>query len=359
MIPNTHTATNTTQNNHTSTLLNGACPTTNRLAVLLMLTVGQEQPPWAEFNNGTRSPIRAVAFTPDGELLVSGDKEMVRVWRLDNREPVAVMDAKDVRCIAVSKDSKWIAAGTSWGEMRVWDRQTFKEVLRQDKELDGHTITSLDFSPDAPTRLLVASGNRKPCIWDVATRKKMFTLREHLNWVIAAKFSPRGDRIATATFHEHIQIYDSRNGNLIVTIESAKVTPYYNTGLLWSDNGNNILILSNNAIKRIALSTKSVVEEWSVEDGNHPCIVSPVSGEFVLCSTGYDILLFNPSSSNQARGPEVQLPYDAQSIAVSPDGQFLAIGEGDGKVVVKRSQAGPNHKRTQVLGRQSKTQLKS
>ena len=293
-----------------------------------MLTVGKEHLPPAEISAG--SPIRAMAFTANGEYLVSGDKEAIRMWRVADNQQVGVMKAKDVRSVAVSKDGRWIAAGKSWGETTVWDRQTFKEVFTYDS--DGHTVTSVDFSPDS-TRLAAASGNRKAYIWDVAARKMAFPPLEHQYWVVAAKFTPRGDRIATATFRDSVRVYDSRNGSLLVVV-SAKVTPYYNTGLLWS-NGS-MLILSNNSINRINVtaSPTSVTSEWTVDDSNYPCIASPESGELVLYSAGCEIRFYNTTSGTQSRSP-IQLPQDAHSIALSPDGQFLAIGGGDGKLVIK------------------------
>lgn len=303
-----------------------------------------------------------MAFTGNGEYLVSGDKEAVQMWRVADSQLIGTMKAKDVRAVAVSRDGRWIAAGKSWGETTVWDSQmAFEEVLTHNS--DGHTVTSVDFSPTDSTRLVSASGNRKAYVWDVTARKKLASL-EHPYWVVAAKFSPHGDHIATATFRvgqkePEVRVYDARNlGNPPLRVVS-KVTPYYNTGLLWLDN-RNISILSNNAIHRIDLSTTPLTpSEWqTVDDSNYPCIVSPESGEFVLYSAGCDIAFFNIAASESTRQQcPTELPQDAQSIALSPDGRFLAVGGGDGKILV-RSLVATHEKRAQTRGtRSSRTRV--
>lgn len=292
----------------------------------LVLTVGQERAPLTEISTG--SQIRAVAFTANGEYLVSGDKEAVRAWRVADNQQVGTMKARDVRSVAVSKNGGWIAAGKSWGETTVWEwdsRQTFKEVFTHDDH--GHTVTSVDFSPDS-TRLVAGSGSRAASIWDIATRKVVVGPLEHPYWVIAAKFSPQGDRVATATFlRDSVRVYDSRNGSLLADIQ-AKVTPYYNTGLLWSNEY--IFIVSNNTVKQVNASTASVVSDWSVPpDSNYACIVSSKYG--IMYSASCTVMLCD--SSTRTTHPLIQLGQDVHSIALSPDNRLLAIGGGDGKIV--------------------------
>lgn len=297
----------------------------NKYTVALTLTVGQERAPPIEINAG--SQMRAMAFTGNGEFLVSGDKEGVRVWRVADNQQVGTMKARDVRSVAVSKDGRWIAAGRSWGETTVWDSwQAFKEVFTHDDY--GHTVTSVDFSPDS-TRLVTASGSRAASVWDIATRKVVVGPLEHPYWVIAAKFSPQGDRLATATYlRDSVRVYDSHNGSLLADIP-AKVTPFYNTGLLWSNE--HIFILSNNAIKQINVSTTLIVSEWSLTvppDNNYACIVSSKFG--IICSASCTIMLCD--SSTRTPHHLIQLAEDAHSITLSPDSRFLAIGGGDGKI---------------------------
>ncbi|KAG9313804.1 WD40-repeat-containing domain protein [Chiua virens] len=250
-----------------------------------------------EINAGSQ-PIRALAFTTNGEYLVSGDKEGVRVWRMsDNQQLGATLKARDVRCVAVSSDRRCIAAGKSWGEITVWDPHTPKEVFTQNE--DGHTVTGVDFSPDS-TRLVSASGSRAVSVWDVTTGERVVGPLHHTYWVVAAKFSPRGDKIATATYlRDLIRIYDV-NGHKLFEF-SGKVTPYYNTGLLWSNRDESIFILSNNVVQQIDVSSTQtkVVSQWSITESNFPSIVSPKFGDFIAFSSSCTVTRCDMSTSNQ------------------------------------------------------------
>ena len=114
-----------------------------------MLTVGQEASLLTEINGG--NDIRAVAFAADGEYLVSGGRNDVRVWRVKDGKQMATLEAKYVWCLAVSKDGRWIAAGTWLGDVVVWDTKTYEKVF---SHRDGiKDINGVDFSPDS-TRLV-------------------------------------------------------------------------------------------------------------------------------------------------------------------------------------------------------------
>ena len=267
-----------------------------------------------------------MTFTADGEYIVGGGDEL-GVWQVKDGKQMATMAAEDVGCVAVSKDRRWIAAGTFYGYAIVWDGKTFEKVSTH-KE-DDHVIYGVDFSPDS-TSLITASQNLTATVWDVAASKKVLTLH-HARWVIAAKYSPQGDRIATAT-RESVRVWDSNDGRLLVDIP-VKAIPLFNTGLLWSNN--RLLVISVNKIKVFEASTGSTVSEWPVRCSNsYSCIALPKNGEFIAYST-YDTLTLWGVSTHAQLGL-IQHPQNIYSIALSPDDQFLAIGGYGKKISLSR-----------------------
>jgi WD40 repeat protein len=287
-----------------------------------MLTVEQEGSPLIKINGG--SDIRAVAFAGNGEYLVSGGDE-AGVWRVEDGKQMATMAAEYAWCLAVSKDGKWIAAGTSWGEVWVWDAKTYKKVFSHKEDYNG--INGVDFSPDS-TRLVSASQDTKASIWDIATGKRVRTL-DHGNLVIAAKYSPQGDRIATAT-GDSVRVYDSNEGRLLTDIE-VTVTPWRNTGLLWFNH--HLFVVSNGKIKQIEASTGLAVSEWPVPDSvGSSCIALPKHGKFITYSTRRTVTFWDTATHIQLGF--IQHSEDIHSIAVSPDDRLLAIGGKDGNFTI-------------------------
>ena len=290
----------------------------------LSLIVGQES---------ARSPVEvnvgrgiwAVTFSANGKYLLSGAGEGVQVWGTEDGKQIATTEARKVRCLAVSKDGRWIAAGTLRGNTYVWDAETRKQVLSH-KEND--TVGTIDFSPDS-TRLVTGSDKKIAAIWDMATRTQVQTLY-HEDLVRATKYSVQGDRLATGT-QSLVRVWDN-DGRLLATIKVG-VRPFYNTGLLWSNN--HLFALSDGQVKQFeASSTESAVSEWPVPDANsYSCIALPRHKEFIAYSTNRTVTLWNTTTRTQC-GLIEHTPRII-SIATSPDDQFLAIGGEEGHIIIR------------------------
>ena len=162
-----------------------------------------------------------MTFSANGEYLLTsgptgkGVQFAVGVWRVEDGEleQTATVQVRAVECLTVSKDGRWIAAGTVDGEVCVLDTTTYEKGFSHWEEY--HHFLGVDFSPDA-TRLVSASKNGTAAIWDIAARKRVQTL-DHGDVVRAAKYSPQGDRIATAT-RESVRVWDTNDGRLLVHI---------------------------------------------------------------------------------------------------------------------------------------------
>ena len=290
----------------------------------LTLIVGQESTDsLIEVNVGRRT--WTVTFSANGKYLWSGGDEGVQVWGMEDGEQTATMEAKKVVCLAASKDGRWIAAGTQDGDVYVWDAETREQVLSHKK---SNTVNAVDFSPNS-TRLVAGSNNWKAIIFDMATRKQVQTL-DHERWVRATKYSAQGDRLVTGT-GKFVRVWDN-DGRLLVTIKVG-VIPYFNTGLLWSDN--HLFALSDGQIKQFeASSTESVVSEWPVPDvGSYSCIALPKHKEFIACSTKRTVTFWDTTTRTQCG--LIEHTQAVLSIAISPDDQFLAIGGEEGHIIIR------------------------
>ena len=320
LTPTIATAYNRVSDDHV--LENDRCVLGKRVA--LVLTVGQEDSLLIEINDSGR--VQAVAFAPNGEYLVSGS-EGVRVWRVEDGKQMATLEAIGVSCLVVSKDGRWIAAGTSLGDVFVWDTKTFEKVLSQREEMRHRrhdSIVAVDFSPDS-TRLVSASLYGKGTIWDITTRQQVGTL-EHGYLVRTAKYSPQGDRIATAT-PDSVRVWGSNDGRFLMDIK-VTVAPWFNTGLLWFND--RLIVISDSKIKQFEASRWSTVSDWPVhESGRFSCIALPKNGRFIAYSTKRTVTFWDIATRTQLG--LIQHPQDIRSIAVSPNDRFLAIGGEDGR----------------------------
>ena len=287
---------------------------------------GQERSLPIKLNPST--DLHAVTFSANGEHLLSGGRDQnVQVWRVLDNQRVATIKAWSVVCFAVSKNGKWIAGGTLWGEVSVWDAETY-ETVWQHRE-DYGNINAIDFSPDS-TNLVLGSWNGTATIWDVARGEKLRTLR-HKQGLRAAKFSSDGNRIATATYHGSVQVWDSKDGHLLVDIP-VTVTSRYNNGLLWFND--HIFVVSGSKIKQLDASTGSTVYEWPVPNSDvHSCITIPRHGKFIAYSASHSVTFWDTSTHLQIG--LVKHTEGIHPFSLSPGDRTLAIGGENETITIK------------------------
>ena len=152
-----------------STLLAVANTNSEKLATLELtlwdVKTGKERRRW-----NCAKAARALAFSPDGKILASGD-EQVKLWDLRTGKAVASLPSPHVSWLVFSPDGKKLAAvdGSVGGSyIRIYDipKRTSRALL------EGFMpwVVHVHFSPDGK-RLLSLHSDSKLRTWDLATRK--------------------------------------------------------------------------------------------------------------------------------------------------------------------------------------------
>jgi WD40 repeat protein len=158
----------------------------------------------------------AVAFSPDGRLVVAGNEDgSVQVWELASGEPrwrsQTRTDEMSVLSVAVSPAGDLIASGGVDGAVRLWDAADGTPL---GDPLTGHGdwVRMVAFSPDGE---LVASGSDDGTVrlWDVASREpRGEPLGGHDGWVRSVAFSPDGARLASGADDGTVRLWDVATG---------------------------------------------------------------------------------------------------------------------------------------------------
>jgi len=197
----------------------------------------------------------------------------------------------------VSYDSSgnFIVAPDQGNTISVWDAVTGEIVVT----LAGHeaSIRSASFSPDGK-RIISGSEDRTIRVWDTSRSKGQMLIRsDSFSWVFGLAYSSDGKRIATGGPKGGVMIWDAASGTELTTIPDSG-------RLIWD------VVFSHDG-KRLASSSK---------DG---------TGTIWDATTGAQLAKFSERK-----------PGNTGTMAFSPDGSHLVVGNGGGEIRVCDTKTG-------------------
>ena len=163
---------------------------------------------------GHSSHVRAVAFSPQGDRIVSGSIDnTLRLWDLSGNligEPFTG-HGSEVRAVAFSPQGDRIVSGSSDKTLRLWDLSGNPIG----KPFIGHSseVFSVAFSPQGD-RIVSSSYDGTLRLWDLSGDPIGEPFTGHNSSVYSAVFSPQGDRIVSGSDDKTLRLWDL-SGNLI------------------------------------------------------------------------------------------------------------------------------------------------
>ena len=290
-----------------------------------MLTIQQDQT--IVLDAGYSGVVWAVAFQADGKHVLGGSDNGIRRWRLADSQEVGRQAGQELYAISVSKDGKWVVCGTDAGAS-VWDA----EIQEKDIEVDGQKqVQAVDVSPDS-TRFATGTLDGEGSIWSITTGERLVGPLKHYQ-VNDIRFSPNGEQIATSGFGISVRIFDSRNGDQLIDIDTAACAKLPITPLAWLNDGQQIFVLSKDSkIKSFAASTGSQLAESPILDDNHSISLSG-NGRFIATVADHAISFLDTSTLAKI-GTAIEDSETMWSIATSSDSSQIATGRWDGKIIV-------------------------
>jgi uncharacterized protein with WD repeat len=234
---------------------------------------------------GHEGSVNSVAFSPDGQLIVSGSNDKtIQLWNLQGKEICPHFKGHEglVNTVAFSPDGQLIISGSNDNTIRLWDRKCHAVG----EPFYGHedTVKSIAFSPDGQL-IISGSNDRTIRLWNLQGKSIGQPLRGHGSGVSCVAFSPDGQFIVSGSYDTTVRLWN---------LQGELITPPFQghdgsvLSVAFSPDGHLIASGSNDTTIRL----------WDLR-GN------PIGQPFI----GHDDWV--------------------RSVAFSPDGQFIVSGSND------------------------------
>lgn len=276
--------------------------------------------------------MRCVVHSPDGKYLAAAnDSGDIFVYQLGNdmilNTAGQLAQMSSISALAFSKDSRYLASGDFYGEMKIWRLSDWSDL----KSFQGHdgTVWGLQFTSDG-TKLVSASSDFTAKVWRVSDATCLLTMT-HPVWVDCLALSPDNTTLATGCDDGVIRYWRMSDGYMMGE----------------SDDTGSILAVkySNDGATLASGNSEGKLDFWNTADYSlrleltkHHAIINQAAYSpdgSVAASASYDgtVRLWDTSDGTLLETID-GLGSPVYSLAFSPDNQMLAFGTDDGIVRV-------------------------
>ncbi|MEN9565805.1 MAG: hypothetical protein RLZZ69_1001 [Cyanobacteriota bacterium] len=173
---------------------------------------------------GHKFATNALVFSADGKMASGGEDQTIKLWQVITQAEIATFSAHDsaINALSFTPDGQILASGGEDQTIKLWQVDTQAEIAT----FPAHdsAINALSFSPDGQ---ILASGSQDRTIklWRVNTQAEIATLAGHKQGIGAISFSPDGNTLASGSIDQTIRLW-----GVATKVEIAAIaTPHWQT----------------------------------------------------------------------------------------------------------------------------------
>lgn len=274
--------------------------------------------------------IKSVTFSPDGELLATGDTNgTVYLWQVASGQLLSFCRGHTswVHSLSFSPDGKTLASGSTDQTIKLWDTHTGQCL----KTLQGHTnvVLSVAWNPNGQ---ILASGSHDQTakLWDTRTGKCCKTLQGHTNQVWSVAWSPDGQVLASGAHDQTVRLWNPNTGQCLKILQGHKSLV---CSVAWNPDGQTLASGCYDQVVRLwDIHTGECIETLQGHTNQVWSVAWSPDGK-ILASSSHDqtVRLWNIDTGHclQTLQGHTDVIF---SVTWSSDGLILASGSDDQRV---------------------------
>ncbi len=276
--------------------------------------------------HGHSGAVRSVAFSPDGQRIVTGSLDgTAKAWDAASGKELVTFKGHraGIKSVAFAPDGQRIATGSDDETVKVWHSTSGKELLT----IKGHhsKVNSVVFAPDGQ-RIASGSADQTAKVWDAASGNELLTLRGHSSWVLSVAFSPDGRRIATGSEDKTARVWEANSGVQLLVLTGHL---YEVRSVAFSPDAQRIVTGGDLQAKVWDAASGKELRTLQGRNDINSVAFSPDGRRIATGSADLTVQVWDAESG------EEQLAFKGHhdqvcSVAFSPDGQRLVSGSLDG-----------------------------
>jgi WD40 repeat protein len=315
---------------------------------------------------GHEAAVRAVALTPDGQLAVSAaEGGALHVWDVAAGRPLHRLRVGDPEArwghgAAILPGGRQCVSATSDAFLTVWDLErgaavrVLERPLAEGQSRRGSVVRAVAVTPDG-RHAITAVGDGRLTVWDVESGEAARTLEGHVGVARAVAVTPEGERFVSAGDDGVLRVWDLRTRALMDTLvcEGVVCEGVVCEGLVREDvegAGESPASLRALALapdgRILAGGDDGVLCIWDVQSGtlvdslptDGPSIrgigVSRDGRFAVTAAIDHLVRIWDLRAKQELAA--AALEGAPRSLALSPDGQTILVGDAAGNVYCLR-----------------------